>query len=625
MPIHGQLPSFFDTIKIKEVIISKKRIESYPSGFKKVEIDSSIRVNYTHATLADLLSYNSSIYIKSYGMGGSASPSFRGTGASHTQIAWNDININHPMLGQSDLSLIPAGLMDDIQIYFGGASLGLNSGGIGGIINLKTKPEWKRETHVTINPGIGSFGRYTGLVKVRTGTGKFQSVTKAYLESSENNFRYLNSESSSDAVWEKRLNSQVSQRGLIQELYFRNKKRVLSARFWYQSAHRNLPSSMLSQQINSGENQFDESLRTMLNYDLKMRRVSYYFTGSWMLNRLNYINQLVSIDSRNLSHVLILKAGMESKLGENTTLKIILNEELSVVKSNNYMQNESRNNASLTALAERNGNDRVSASILIREIIDNNMILIPDFSAGLQIRLSDSKEYFLKSNISRNSKIPTMNDLFWIPGGNSDLKNEYALIYEISYDMTQKFSSALKFHCDILAFHNTIKDMIQWHPGEYSYWTADNIQNVNSTGVESSFKVEYRLNKLYSEFSAGYSYTKATAVSSNATNDINTNKQLMYVPVSQANGTFRINYGNIYSSWSSNLTGKRYITVDNSRYLPVYCLNNIITGIKFKPKANTLDISFSINNLFGVNYQSIAYFPQPFQSYSIKLLFQIAK
>ena len=112
-------------------------------------------------------------------MGGTATPSFRGTGAGHTQIVWNGININHPMLGQSDLSLIPAGLIDDIQIYYGGASMPLNSGGIGGIINLETRPVWKKETMISLNPGIGSFGQYTGLIKVRSGNIKFSDSYKS--------------------------------------------------------------------------------------------------------------------------------------------------------------------------------------------------------------------------------------------------------------------------------------------------------------------------------------------------------------------------------------------------------------------------------------------------------------
>ena len=192
LPLQGQLSFENDTINIGEVIISSKKENSESTGYKKSSIDTTILKYSSHNSLADLLSQYSGVFIKSYGMGGSATPSFRGTGAGHTQLTWNDININHPMLGQSDLSLIPAGLIDDIQIYYGGASMPLNSGGIGGIINLETRPVWKKETLISINPGIGSFGQYTGLVKVRSGNAKFQTVTKAFFQSSENDFPYLN-------------------------------------------------------------------------------------------------------------------------------------------------------------------------------------------------------------------------------------------------------------------------------------------------------------------------------------------------------------------------------------------------------------------------------------------------
>jgi iron complex outermembrane receptor protein len=612
-----------DTIKIKEVIISRKKINSGPTGYKRITIDSLILKNYSHSTLADILAENSNIFIKSYGLGGTATPSFRGTGVSHTQIAWNGININQPMLGQSDLSLIPAGMVDDIGIYFGGASMVLNSGGIGGIINLETKPVWKKETVISINPGFGSFGRYTGLVKVKSGNIHFQTVTKFFLQSSENDFRYLNTEISSEPVWQTRTNSQVRQQGFIQELYYRRTKNVASARIWYQSANRNLPSTMLTQQPNSGEKQFDESLRTMLNYDVFKGRCDYFFTGAFMLSRLNYSNRLASIDSRNLSESLILKAGMEGRIGKFTELKIVLNEELSIIKSNNYDQNATRNTASVTASAERKGSDRFGTLILIREIFNNNTILIPDFSAGFQFQIMDHKDYFLKANVSRNSKIPTMNDMFWVPGGNPGLKNEYAFIYELTYEMKQKISAPMTFKYDLSVFRNTIKDMIQWHPGEYSYWTADNIQNVKTMGLESSFSLDYVKNSFKSRFSASYSFTKATTGGSNDINDISAGKQLMYIPENQANALFRLDFKNFYTSWVATFTGKRFITVANTKYLPEYSINNLSTGIKLSLKSASVDVNFNINNLLNVTYQSIAYYPLPGRSYFIKFLVQI--
>ena len=108
------------------------------------------------------------------------------------------------MLGQSDLSLIPAGFIDDIQILYGSASLAVNSGGMGGTINLETRPVWLHETSVDLNAGAGSFGRFSGLAKIRTGNSRFQSSTRIMIQSSENNFRYLNNEAPSGPAWERR-------------------------------------------------------------------------------------------------------------------------------------------------------------------------------------------------------------------------------------------------------------------------------------------------------------------------------------------------------------------------------------------------------------------------------------
>jgi outer membrane cobalamin receptor len=625
MPLQGQFSIASDTVNIGEVIISGKQQFSESTGYKKSAVDTSILKFSSHNSLADLLSQYSGVIIKSYGMGGSATPSFRGTGAGHTQVTWNDININQPMLGQSDLALIPAGLIDEIQIFYGGASMPLNSGGIGGIINLETRPVWKKETLISLNPGIASFGQYTGLLKVRSGNAKFQTVTKAFFQSSENDYPYLNTVISNEPVWQKRKNSQVNQKGFIEELYLRRAKSVASARVWYEAADRNLPASMLIQQPNLKETQSDESLRTMVDYDHSGSVNRYTFTGAWLMNRLNYTNSLASIDSRNFSQSLVLKTGLERNINEFTRFKVTLNEELNYIKSNNYADNATRNTVSLTASAERNGEGRIGAMLLVREILDSRTFLIPDFSAGLQYRITDQKDYFLKANISRNSKIPSMNDMFWLPGGNPELKNEYALMYELAGEINQKISSPLAMKFEASLFRNNIKDMIQWHPGEYSFWTADNIRNVNTSGLESSFSLNYSAGKFGSGLSANYSYTRATTAESGTSNDTSIGKQLIYVPVHQANCTYLMNYRMLYTSWNVIMTGKRYLTADNSDYLPGYMLNNLITGFRLNLKNNAFDLNFQIDNLFDVNYQTIAYYPLPGRSYSLKLLIQILK
>jgi outer membrane cobalamin receptor len=623
LPIYGQMYKEIDTVRINEVVIKRTAPISGLAGYKESTVDSSVLTNSSNSNLSDMLSENTNIFIKSYGMGGTSTPAFRGTLAGHTLIDWNGININSPMLGQADLSIIPAGLIDDIHIYFGGASMSLNNGGIGGTVNLETKPVWKKETLISLNFGEGSFGRYTGLVRVRTGNEKFQTVTKGYFQNADNNFRYLNTESGPEPVWQTRTNSQVRQRGFIQEFYVRNSNSNASARIWYQSADRNLPSSLLIPS-NTGERQFDESLRTMLNLDVFRGKTDFSFTGAWLLNTLNYFNRLASIDSRNQSQTLTLKGSIERPVGEYSKLKIVLDEQACLVKSNNYDRNKTRNTATISTLIDIR-RERFGSTILLREILDKNTFLIPDFSLGAQFRLLTDREYYLKASVSRNSKIPSMNDMYWVPGGNPGLKNEYAIIFETSYEMNQKISDPLSLKYVLTVFRYNIKDMIQWHQGEFSYWTPDNIQNVNSTGGETSLSLDFVQNKLNANLRASYSFTKSVSGGSDIENDNTRGKQLMYIPENQAKAFFRIGYKNVYSSWSSNFTGKRYIYADNSKYLPGYFVNNVSTGIKFNIKATSINLAFNIDNLFNINYQTIAYYPLPGRSFFLKILFQLIK
>jgi len=613
-----------DTIKITEVVISTNKSALHQTGYKENSIDSMVLSRYSSSNLSDMLLENTNIFIKSYGMGGTASPAFRGTGAGHTLIDWNGININSPMLGQSDLSLLPVGLIDDVQIYFGGASLVLNNGGIGGTINLETKPVWKKATLISLNSGVGSFSRYSELLKVKTGNERIQTVTKAFYQTAENDFRYLNNINGGEPVWQKRNNDQFRQRGFIQELYFQTGKNITSVNVWYQSADRNLPATMLTQQQNSNERQFDESLRAIVKYDHFIGPGSFSVTGAWMMNRLNYYNQLASIDSKNLSENLTLKANYETLIGEFSNLKIVLDEQSNVIISNNYAHNTRRNTTTFTASMIRNQN-RFGTTILVREILDRKSLLLPDFSTGIQFRLIDDTEYFIKANISRNSKIPTMNDMFWFPGGNPELKNEYSFMYELSYEMKQKISKQLSLKYDMTFFRYSIKDMIQWHLGDYSYWNADNIQSVTSSGMESSVSLDYVKSHFNASFKTEYSFTRARNGNPGAADDLSAGKQLVYVPENQVNSSFRVGVGKIYSTVTLNYVGKRFTEIDNSKYLPWYLINNFNTGIRLPFKNSLVDINFNIDNLFNTTFQSIAYYPMPGRSYFIKILVELTK
>jgi outer membrane cobalamin receptor len=215
-----------------------------------------------------------------------------------------------------------------------------------------------------------------------------------------------------------------------------------------------------------------------------------------------------------------------------------------------------------------------------------------------------------------------MNDLFWPYVGNPDLKNEYSYTSELTCEMNQKVSPQLNIKSELTVFHNSIKDMILWHSQE-NIFKVDNISSVKTTGFESSVSMIYSLDKFSARLNAGYSFTKAT--------NSFTGKQLIYVPENQGTSVLRLAYGNFYSLFDANLVGIRYLTTDNSDfqsgqdYLPTYVLNNTMVGMKLPLNNTLIDINFSIENLFDINYQSIAQYPLPGRSYLIKILVQLIK
>ncbi len=614
-PLQGQPSALHDTIKINEVVIKGPKSVPVLTGYKTTELDTSVLVEYSNKNLTEVLSENTNIFIRSYGTGGIASLSLRGTGANQTIIDWNGIRISSPMLGQTDISLIPVGMIDNVQIYYGGASMKMENGGTGGIINLETKPVWNKETLVSLNSSGGSFGDYSGLIKVRTGNSQFQSVTKAYFRSVENNFRYLTSEGV-ESAWVTRRNAQFTNRGFSQEVYYKTHENVLSARVWYQSSNRNLPPT-------KWEKQTDESLRVMLSDNITKGSNSYYITIAGLLERLNY--KFIGIDSRNLSETMVIKAGTKRRIGEHTKLYISINNELSVVNSNNYLKKPNHDVASLTVSMEKTCADRVGMTVLLRETLNNYEFLLPDFSAGFQFRVLDNKEYFLKTNISRNSRIPTMNDLYWPSIGNPDLKNEYAIVYELTGEMEQRLSSSFLLKSNISVYRNTIKDMIQWAPGPNQIWTVYNQSRVNSTGAETGISLAYSLNKFSAKLNAGYTFTKSITKTSPLSDAGSIGKQLIYIPVNQANGSIRFSIGNLYYSWVTVFSGKRFTAADNSHALPYYIINNAVIGFRLPMNNNSIDVNLNINNLFGYNYQSVLNYPMPGQSYMVKALFQFIK
>ena len=162
-----------DTLQIHEVEISASREKLFSAGSKSTEIDSVTKMNYITSNLSELLCENSTAFIKTYGSGGIATISFRGTEARHTSVLWNGFNINSPTLGLCDFALVPVNFSDKINLVHGSTSSLYGTSAIGGIIDLQNTPDFFSGVKINYTGSAGSFSSFDNVLNVDAGDKKF--------------------------------------------------------------------------------------------------------------------------------------------------------------------------------------------------------------------------------------------------------------------------------------------------------------------------------------------------------------------------------------------------------------------------------------------------------------------
>jgi iron complex outermembrane receptor protein len=316
-----------------------------------------------------------------------------------------------------------------------------------------------------------------------------------------------------------------------------------------------------------------------------------------------------------------MKTGFESDINEKTRMNFILYDEYSIVNSVNYSGIKTRNLAGVTISLKRKFGEKLGYTALLTQSIKDNGFLIPAFSAGMDYKLLRDREYFLKINFSHNSKIPSLNDMYWNPGGNIHLKNEYSYTGELTYEMSNRLTPSMNINSQLSMYLISIDNMIKWTPGTSGYWSPSNVEMASSSGLEGNISFSYISNSLRISINTKYAWNRAHITKSSDGESI-TGKQLVYVPEHQFNASIRTTYGNYYFMWMSCLTGRRYTSTDNSQYIPGYFLNNASAGVKIGSGKSIVDFNLKFENLFNVNYQAIAWYPMPGRSAVISIIYK---
>jgi outer membrane cobalamin receptor len=611
-----------DTLRLPEVEI-KSSYTLKNQGFKKVRMDSSLLVPRLNADLSTILSQYSTIFIKSYGNGSLATPSFRGTSANHTQVEWNGISINSPMLGQSDLSQVPVSQFDGIEILYGAAGIPKTSGAFGGIINLVTNPDWNSRINVLVGQTVASFNTYNTDANISFGNKTVQSDTKLNYSTSLNDFLYYNDQT---GTREHQINAYYDIFGITEEVFLRiSDKNYLSARAWYSQDVKNLPPITTNINPEHVEVQKDRSLRSLVEWKLLDRDYSFTVRSAIVDQFMNYKND--SIDANHQYYSWINRARFVYSGIQNLSLRPGIDYNYDWVISDSYDGTKTRGTAGIFAEIGYELWKKVDMSLVLRQdIIDQDILpFIPAF--GVDYKPFNKINITFSANVSRNYRYPSLNDLYWSVSGNPDLSPEtdYAAEAGVTYNYLTK-NKAFFIESELTGYYSNMLNLIMWTPVSGSgLWRPMNVDQVLARGAEVGLNLAWNYKRLGVTFNNNYNYCKSTYEKAKSEFDASVGKQVIYIPVNTMNSTLGIKFMGFFGSYNFSFTGKRYTGTDNLTYMPAYNLSNIILGKNFSFTNIVLSLQLEINNLFDLDYQSIANRPMPGRNYALTVRFNFKK
>ncbi len=614
----------YDSLMLKEVSVKANRLfDKETAGGKETRVDSLVLSQNLNHTLSEVLSENTPVFIKSYGRGSMATASFRGTAPSHTQVLWNGISINSPMLGMVDFSLLPVYFIDDLTLKHGGTSIENVSGALGGSISITNQADWNNKLSGRLVTGVGSFSTFEEFGQINVGHERFQSKTRAYYTYSKNDFPFVN-----DAIigspTQRNEQADYTMYSLMQELYGKiNSNNIISLKGWYHNADRSIP------RLNSFEGADSANINKQYDRTLRMQSSWDHFYPSGKVSTNVGIN-LQDLDYNLLNRVsgLGLQSGIySSSRATSLVSRVQLNHDFAKKSSLNFNINFNRHLVNSADSVKKTGYEKSRNEVLMflgyyhtfwkrlnmraavrQDYVGNGFIPVIPY-LGIDFKVLPAHNLYLKANITRNYHVPTLNDLYWQPGGNPDLRPEKGITHEVGVAWS-KTINALELEQQLTGFYSDITDWIVWIPNFKGYWEPRNVRKVIAKGVEIAVKAKYTIGELKLTINGNYAITESLNYGEiNTWGDESYGKQLVYIPVHSGNIFFNAQYKTYKITWQHNAYSRRFTTSSNDvtqrDNLPNYFMNQLFIGKEFKWNNMVVETQLKAYNLFDEYYRSV--------------------
>ena len=610
MPAYGYCVSIADTVNLNEVSVISPKSITFSNGSNVKKIDPfKIKISQTEK-IADLLSSNSSIYIKQYGA--LATATIRGTSSSHTAVNWNGYPINSIANGLSDLSNITALTNDNIFLIKGGNSTIFGSGSIGGSINIDSKKIRNQKLSSNTNFESGSNGLSSQSYSAKYG----DDIVSFYVLHSKlkdkNKFKFTNISQAGNPRQTNKHGKIVSFQNKLDLNFKLNPNIIIQFNYWGDNSTREVPQNMTIRFTDAM--QYDVNDRISISSTYSVKNLSCKISKALIYEDFRYTEEIKNIDSKYLASKEFNNFDLSYNF-KNLIFQSTFSYNKNKINSNNFENNKEKDISKTIFFSTTYKNNNLETQLAIRgeDNSEYEVPLTPLFST--EYKFNELVQSSIKLN--KNFRSPTFNDRYWFSSGsrgNIELKPEMSNNAEFSIHLKKN-----KFKLSSTLFNLDVKDWILWSQNIDGIWSPENIKEVWSRGIETQLKYNYK--KILLELN--YSLTKTTSEKASNDLDISVGQQLRYVPKNKLNTTLLYVEGKIISFLNITFTDEvitSYSSGDNKK-LEAYTL--VSAGTSYKLFNEDLKLDLRVLNLTNQQYQTYLNYPNPGREYVLSINYTI--
>ena len=611
-PQFTQAQAVADTLTLEEITVQSTRFDAE----RKHQPISVTRFSaedleiYGTGSIAELIGKRSSAVVREYGPGGLSNLSMRGYSPGRTQVVWNNFNLNDPVNGVFDLSLMPANFIRSMELSAGNSSTAYGSSAAGGTLYLDSGAA---ASNYSAWQTLGSYGQNIQGVNLTHRSGDWHAGLSLQREASDNDFEFEN-----NGETQTRENNRVEAYHALLNAGYETEPLSLKTTLWFYDVENQSPGSLNFPSQTAVQD--DRALRSATNIEYRFDNSRLYSNIIYSDADTDYTDEAFGIESDTNIKSFSNEIGWNQQWLENLKTDQSAQFLVNRVESSNFDQNESQFNFAYRLNGEWQPGESLRLFGGIRYDYYETAGDAVSGSLGANYNLFE-EAFILRGQWSRNFVAPTLNDLYWPNAGNPDLDPETNHKAELGILSIHRYETG-RFEAEINGFTGTQTDGILWVFGQDGL-SVRNVNEIETKGFEINLKNDLRISSnLTLTVEGGSTYTDAS-VREDETNPGAEGSQLVYVPEWSHRAHLNLSWRNLSAGTDIRYTGERYTTQDNTLADPLtsFTETDLFGRVVIPVDRYRFSITARVRNLGNSQNQFIDGYPLPGRSYLVTARF----